>query len=215
MTPWVLVLVFAMSATVPAITQRTPRVIDISRMQPGAAPRYFAFTLTGDGPVSAWKVVTDPTAVGQKAIAQTSADKMDDRYPLAVYQSVTAANVEVNVHFKPVAGEVDQAGGIAVRLATPHDYYVVCANALENSVRFYRVKHGDRQQIQGINTEIAANRWHSLGLRAMGDRFTITFDGEPLFTAEDKSLTEPGKVALRTKADSVTHFDAISITPLD
>jgi len=136
-------------------------VIDISRMQPGTAPRHFAFTLTGDGPVSAWKVVTDPTAVAQKAIAQTSADKTDDRYPLAVYEPVTAANVEVKVHFKPVAGEVDQAGGIAVRLATPDDYYVVCANALENSVRFYRVKHGDRQKIHGINKEVAANRWHS------------------------------------------------------
>jgi len=77
------------------------------------------------------------------------------------------------------------------------------------------VKHGDRQLIEGINTEVTANRWHSLGLRAIGDRFTVTFDGERLFIAEDKTFTEPGKVALRTKADSVTHFDAITITLLD
>jgi len=119
MMAWLPVLVFAMSATVPAITQRAPRVIDIARMQPGAAPRHFAFTLTGDGPVSAWKVVSDPTATAQKAIAQTSTDRTDDRYPLAVYQPVTTANVDVKVHLKPVAGEVGEAGGVAVRLSTP------------------------------------------------------------------------------------------------
>jgi hypothetical protein len=119
------------------------------------------------------------------------------------------------VHFKPVGGTVDQAGGIAVRLTTPDDYYVVRANALEENVRFYRVVGGRRQQIQGANLKIAANQWHTLGLRAEGDRFTASFDGRPLFTAEDKTFANPGKVALWTKADSVTHFDTISITPLD
>ena len=119
------------------------------------------------------------------------------------------------MRFKPVAGTVDQAGGIAVRLASPDDYYVVRANALEDNVRFYRVVNGRRQQIQGANVKVAPSQWHTLGLRAEGDRFTVSFDGKPLFTAEDGAFADPGKVALWTKADSVTHFDAISITPLD
>ena len=32
-------------------------------------------------------------------------------------------NLEVSVRFKPVSGSVDQAGGIAVRLQSPDDYY--------------------------------------------------------------------------------------------
>jgi hypothetical protein len=32
--------------------------------------------------------------------------------------------------------------------------------------------------------------------------------------ATDKTFADPGKVALWTKADTVTHFDAIEITPL-
>jgi hypothetical protein len=54
-----------------------------------------------------------------------------------------------------------------------------------------------------------------LGLRAEGDGFTVTFDGKALFTARDKTFATAGKVALWTKADSVTHFDTITITPLD
>jgi hypothetical protein len=43
----------------------------------------------------------------------------------------------------------------------------------------------------------------------------ISFDGEQLFVTEDDTFPAPGKVALWTKADSVTHFDKIAITPLD
>jgi hypothetical protein len=119
------------------------------------------------------------------------------------------------VRFKPVGGTVDQAGGIAVRLADPDDYYVVRANALEDNVRFYRVVSGRRQQIQGANLKVAANQWHMLGLRAEGDRFAVSFDDKPLFAAQDSTFANPGKVALWTKSDSVTHFDTIAITPLD
>ena len=53
-----------------------------------------------------------------------------------------------------------------------------------------------------------------LGLRAEGERFTITFDGKQLFAATDRTFTGAGKVALWTKADSVTRFDQIEINTL-
>jgi glycosyl hydrolase family 59 (putative galactocerebrosidase) len=209
------VLLLGIVLGAPMSAQSETTSIDISRMQPGTAPPGFEFTLTGGGPVSAWKVVADPTAAAQKAIAQTSQDRTDYRFPLAVYLPITAKDVDVTVRFKPVEGKVDQAGGITVRLADRDNYYVVRANALEDNVRFYRVVNGRRLQIQGANLKVASNQWHTLGLRAEGDRFTVSFDGKPLFTAEDKTFANAGKVALWTKADSVTHFDAISITPLD
>ena len=113
-----------------------------------------------------------------------------------------------------MAGNVDQAGGIAVRLADPDNYYVVRANALEDNVRFYRVVKGAREQLEGANVKVTPNEWHQLGLRAEGERFTITFDGKPLFTATDRTFAGAGKVALWTKADSVTRFDRIEIKTL-
>jgi hypothetical protein len=195
--------------------QQATTLVNIGGMQPGTAPPGFTFSRTGQGATGQWIVVSDPTATRGGAIAQTSTDTTDYRFPLAIYQPVSARNVDVVVHFKPVAGAIDQAGGIALRLTSPDDYYVVRANALEDNVRFYRVVKGSRQQIQGANLKVSANEWHTLGLRAEGDRFTASFDGKPLFTAEDKTFAAPGKVALWTKADSVTHFDTLSITPLD
>src|SRR5207248_2821798 len=141
----------------------------------------FTFGRTGRGEGVEWQVVADPSAAGQKAIAQTSKDKTDYHFPLAIYQSISAKNVEVTLRFKPVAGTVDQAGGIAVRLATPDDYYVVRANALEDNVRFYRVVKGRREQLKRFNTKVAGNQWHTLGLRPEGDRFTSPCDGKAPF----------------------------------
>ena len=80
------------------------------------------------------------------------------------------------------------------------------ANALEDNVRFYRVVEGKREQLAGTNAKVATNTWHTLTLKAEGDRFTVSYDGKELFTARDATFAEAGKVALWTKADSVTHI---------
>ena len=207
-------LVLTMALLGSGMAQEKTVTVEIARMQLGLEPENFTFWRTGQGDPAEWRVVADPSAADGKAIAQTSKDKTDYRFPLAVYRPISAKNVEVTLRFKPVGGSVDQAGGIAVRLSTADDYYVVRANALEDNVRFYRVISGRREQIKGVDIKVASGQWHTLGLRAEGDKFTVSFDGKAMFTAEDKTFAEAGKVALWTKADSITHFDNIIIAPL-
>jgi hypothetical protein len=194
--------------------QTTPVLVDIAHMPADAAPLGFQFARTGDGTVGRWRVVKERTATGGKAIAAAGQDKTDYRFPLAVYQPVSARDVAVTVRFKPVAGTIDQAAGIAVRVISPDDYYVVRANALENNVRFYRVTHGSQRQLEGIDTKVASGQWHTLGLRAEGNRFIVSFDGRELFFAEDDTYSDVGQVALWTKADSLTLFDRLEIRAL-
>jgi len=206
----VLACAFACAASA-GLAETGAIMIAIDKMTPGAAPTDFEFARTGKGGPAQWTVTSDTSAAAGLAIEQTSADRTDYRFPLAIYQPLLANNVDVTVRFKAVAGKVDQAGGIAVRLSDPDNYYVVRANALEDNVRFYHVVKGQRSQIEGANTKVTANEWHQLGLRAQGPRFTITFDGKQLFTATDRTIASAGKVALWTKADSVTRFDGIEI----
>src|SRR4051794_40789423 len=195
-------------------TQTGATMIAIDKMTVGAAPVDFEFARTGQGGPAQWTVSADATASGGRAIEQTSADTTDYRFPLAIYQKASAQNVDLTVHFKSIAGKVDQAGGIVVRLSDADNYYVVRANALEDNVRFYRVVKGRREQLEGADTKVTANEWRQLGLRAEGERFTVTFHGKQLFTATDRTFTGAGKVALWTKADSVTRFDRIEIKTL-
>ena len=53
-----------------------------------------------------------------------------------------------------------------------------------------------------------------MSLRAEDDRFTVGFDGATLFTATDRTFSGAGRVALWTKADSVTQFDGLTIRQL-
>ena len=192
-----------------------PIRIDLAKAEPGQEPENFSVWRTGRGEAARWLIVDDATASEGRAVAQVSTDRTDFRFPLAVYKPFMGKNLEARLRFKAVAGTVDEAGGIAVRLSTPDDYYVARANALEDNVRFYRVVKGRREQLAAVDTKVSAKEWHTLGIRAEGERFTVSFDGKVLFTATDKTFADPGKVALWTKADSVTHFDTIAITPLD
>jgi hypothetical protein len=189
-------------------------MIAIDQMTSGAPPAGFIFARTGRGGQAEWRVVDDKTAAAGRAIEQTSTDRTDYRFPLAIHGGVSAANLEASLRFKAVSGKVDQAGGIAVRLQDADNYYVARANALEDNVRFYRVVHGRREQLDGANLKVTSNEWHVLGLRAEGDRFTISYDGKALFSVNDKTFAEAGGVALWTKADSVTRFDQIRIDVL-
>ena len=67
----------------------------------------------------------------------------------------------------------------------------------------------------GADLKVSANQWHMLKLRAEGERFTVSFDGNALFAAQYGTFWDAGKVALWTKSDSVTYFDTISITSLE
>jgi hypothetical protein len=183
-------------------------------MTVGSSPDGFTFARTGQGSQAQWTVAADPTATSGRAIEQSSTDRTDYRFPLAIYDAVSTTNLSVAVRFRAVAGKIDQAGGIALRLRDADNYYVARANALEDNVRFYRVVKGRREQLEGASLRVTSNEWHTLGVRAEGERFTISYDGKLLFTATDRTFADAGKVALWTKADSVTRFDQIEIAPL-
>lgn len=205
------------SLSIPAAAwaQGGPTMPDLSQYALGPLPPEFLTAWrTGQGAIGDWRVVADSSALHGKAIEQSSADGTDNRFPLAVFEPPSAQNVIATVRFKAVAGKVDRAGGVAVRLIDADNYYLVRANALENNVNFYRVVKGRRQQIKGATAKVSSGEWHTISLEARGAVVRVTFDSRLLFTAEDQTFAGMGKVALWTKADSVTRFDHLQVIPL-
>ena len=206
-----LILAAASAAAATRGAAQQSAAVPLGNTPPGQLPPGFRVALTGRGTAPAWAVVDDASVPAGRVLAQTSTDQTDYRFPLAIYDGVTAKDVEVTVRFKAVAGRVDRAGGIAVRLIDADNYYVLRANALEDNVNFYYVVRGSRRQIRGVDTKVASDQWHKLSLKAVGDQFTIGLNDKTLFTVADRTFANAGKVALWTKADSVTRFDALTI----
>ncbi len=191
-----------------AAAQARAQRLDFEDAAAGAPPRGFAFALTGGGAPVRWVVLEDRSSpAGAKVLAETSKDCTNDRFPLAILEGLEARDVAVSVRFKPVSGTVDQAQGIMVRLRDPRNYYIARANALEDNVRLYRVVDGRRTQFAGVDVPVPRERWQTLGLRVEGERFAVSLDGRTLFSATDRTFAAAGRVALWTKADSLTHFD--------
>ncbi len=81
-------------------------------------------------------------------------------------------------------------------------------------VLFSLVTDGVPEDIVGVDADIASHTWHTLAVRARDDQFVVSLDGTWVFTGFDRTLSEPRRIALWTKGDSVTRFDSIAITPL-
>jgi len=198
-----------------AETAATTTRIDFENTEIGRLPPGFTTGLTGGGGPVRWVVATDATApAGPKVLAQTSTDRTDHRFPLAILDAPLLADLAVSVRFKPVAGEIDRAAGIALRRTDAANYYVVRANALEDNVRLYHVVGGVRTQFAGVDVKIPSGAWQQLAIAARGRSFEVSLDGKTLFSATDTRLTTAGRVALWTKADSVTYFDDLQIRNL-
>src|SRR5260370_40867585 len=116
----------------------------------------FEFAKTGDGKSGEWSIVRSDSG---QALAQTSTDTTDNRFPLAIYRPFSRRDVDVSTRFLPVAGKVDQAGGIVIRLTSANDYYVVRANALEDNVRFYRLGAALRVKVAAAQADSVPPPW--------------------------------------------------------
>jgi hypothetical protein len=185
--------------------------------QIGKTPSGWTITMTHGGGAPNWSVTRDETAPSPpNVLAQLSTDATSSRFPLAILDGFDAVDGSVRVKFKAVSGKGDQAAGLVWRYRDADNYYIARANALENNVVLYKVEKGQRTAIApkgtppntyGVKHAVPSGTWRELSVEFHGNLFTVSFNGQKLFDAEDSTFTESGKVGLWTKADSVTYFD--------
>ena len=182
--------------------------IDVGNSEIGVPPSEF------DLCQGEWTVVSDATAAAGLAIEQSGVQTTEDRFPLAIYKPASLKNAEISLRLNAAGGKSDQGGGVAMRLSSPQNYYLVQLDALRDRVLFSLVSNGASEEIVAVDADIASRTWHTLTVRAKDNEFIVSLDGIWVFTGFDKTLSQAGRIALWTKGDSVTRFDLIEIVPL-
>ena len=214
----VILAVLAIAVVGMSVMQAQPRKVDFQQDVPGQPPKAFEFGLTAKaGAPGKWVVQAEGE---NKYLAQLDADRTRSRFPVAVLADLSAADVDVSVRVKPVSGRVDQAAGLVWRYQNEDNYYLVRANALEGNVVLYKVQNGKRTDLPlkgegrtyGKSTNVPSGQWSTIRVVATGPRFEVSFNGQKLYEVEDTTFTQPGKVGVWTKADSVTQFDDLTVT---
>jgi hypothetical protein len=193
------------------------RKVDFEHDAVGQPPRGFEFGYTAKaGSPGRWVVQAEGD---NKYLAQLDADRTSARFPVAVLADVNTVNVDLSVRFRPISGQVDQAAGLVWRYQDENNYYIVRANARENNVVLYKVQNGKRTDLPlkgegrtyGRPSTVPAGQWGTLRVVAKGSLFGVYHNGSKLYDVEDATFAQAGKVGVWTKADSVTHFDDLSV----
>jgi pyruvate,water dikinase len=131
-------------------------------------------------------------------------------FPLAIAKDSEVGDAVLKVRVKPVAGSVDQAGGLAFGIRNINNYFVLRINALEDNVMLFEYVNNKRLTRATVPQEIKKDQWYRISVKTEGNTLKGYLDDELLleYTAE-RPLT--GYVGLWTKADSVTFFNELTI----
>ncbi len=169
--------------------------------------------MTGIGRPPQWEAVADKDGPYGWTLAETRGDSTELHFPLCICQGVSVENLAAALRFKPISGEQARTAGLVLRAQSATDYYVVTANALDGSVRLYRMTGGRRAQLAAKEIAISSGQWHELRVVLVEDRFEVSLDGVLQFKASDKSLLRPGALGVWTQSDSLIHFGTLVIAP--
>ena len=134
-------------------------------------------------------------------------------FPTLQLSEEVYTNFTFSTRFKPISGKEDQAGGLIFRIQDANNFYIVRANALENSVNLYKFAGGNRSEIKGADSPVKNNIWQELKVEVIGSNIKWSLDGKLLGEIEDSTYSA-GKLGLWTKADSVTCFDDVQVNRL-
>ncbi len=203
-------------AIAPAAAARTITFDDMAVGQPPSG-----FLCSASGPQNAkparWQVVAaaDAPSKGQ-VLEQSDNDDTNNRFPVALVKDTALADVSVAVSAKAVSGGRDRSFGVVVRAADERTYYVARANTSGwgENVRFYKLVDGKRTQLDEWEGDVKPGVWHQLQVDAIGDTFTVTLDGKQVLRVHDITLPAAGMVGVWTKAESISQFDNLTITPV-
>ncbi len=170
---------------------------------PGTAPTSWTQGVTGKG-APRWAISEDASAPSEPNVLQQSGH---GTFPWCVLHDSAIENGHVEVKFKALAGDEDQAGGVVWRWKDGNRYYVARANALENNVSLYYTEDGRRNTLKYVDAPVPANAWHMLRVDFSGRHIAVALNGKTYIELDDDHITGAGAVGLWTKADSVTAFD--------
>jgi hypothetical protein len=196
----------------PASTTEQPQTLDLSRLPTGSALQDFEFWRAGQPDTNHWTIVGEVSRENSLSIQESGANR-EARPSLAIYKPLWGMNAKIRARFKLIDGSMPSAG-IAVRVTSPNDYYLVRASAFEQRLSFIHVVDGRSEEITDVEADITPNHWQSLEVVANGNSFRISLDDQWAFTAFDYSKPASGQFGLWVERDDVTRFNQIEILSL-
>ncbi len=137
-------------------------------------------------------------------------------FPIAVNKEIeTFEDGDITVKFKMIGGTLDRCAGILFNLKPNGDWLAVRFNGTEDNVVLWKFVNGVRSSVKRGATAVPLELgiWNELRVNVKGAQIKAYLNGQLMI---DQAWTESisGKVGLWTKTDSMSEFDAFTVTPV-
>ena len=129
-------------------------------------------------------------------------------FPLAVAKGSEMGDGRASLMVKPVAGSIDQAGGLAFAIRTAGTYLVLRINALEDNLILFAFKDGRRSELASAHVPVESGQWRELAVEVRGNTVTGFVDGNS-YIVHHLDCAPKGLVGVWSKADSVVEFSEL------
>jgi Domain of Unknown Function (DUF1080) len=201
------------------------KTFEFSELSEGKIPPGFRSSLTGKGNLGDWQIILDEeaplmplispqakTVTKHPVLAQLSRQRIDDHYPLMIYDGETYADFKLTARFKLVDGTDEQMAGLAFRIQDEKNYYYVRASALGKSFYFFKFVDGELIGPIGSKVEILKGVWQEMSVECRGSQITCALNGREVIPQMHQDTFAKGKIGFWTKSDSVSYFADARIT---
>jgi len=199
----------------PAPAAGAELAFDFEAMPVGAPPAGFLCAWPGppEAKPARWEVIADGAV---RVLQQSDGDETNHRYPVALWPQARLTDVRAAVRARAISGGRDRSFGVVVRAVDERNYYVARANTSGwgENIRLYRFVDGKRSELAEWEGPVERDAWHELAVEAVGAQLTVMLDGRTIIRHQDTTFAGPGMCGVWTKAEAVSRFDDLRITPI-
>jgi hypothetical protein len=202
------------------------KVFEFGQFKLNETPEGFRSALTGRGKPGEWTVLLDrvlsalpslpnkaPEYAAQSVLAQVARERIDEHFPMLIYEGELFDNFLLRTRVKMVGGTDEQMAGIAFRIQDEKNYYYIRASALGDTFSFFRVINGALSSPVSSKVDLETNVWYDLSIDCKGNEIRAALNGtELLLVAVRDAPIAIGKIGFWTKSDSVSYFGKTTIT---
>jgi hypothetical protein len=136
-------------------------------------------------------------------------------FPIAVNREIEKfEDGDISVKFKMIGGTLDRCSGILFNVKPNGDWLAVRFNGTEDNVVLWKFVNGQRSSVKRGTTAVPLElgTWNELKVSVKGANIKAYLNGQ-LMIDQDWTEAISGKVGLWSKTDSMSEFDAFTVTP--
>lgn len=156
-----------------------------------------------------WRVEGDAQAASSPNVYRQGARLDVGETPRVVVSDLVFGDMSARVLCRPESGSVGESCGMMFAVAHAHDYLVVRADGIDQTIKLFHVANGAEEELASFGV-VVDERWHALSVAVRGDVVDVAWDDVHAFTSRT-NLELRGKIGLATRADSITAFDDLVV----